>query len=87
MNKVTRLILVRHGQTVWNKLGKYQGQADIELSETGLEQAELLGKNFAYPEVRAVYASPLKRAAATGRRVRLLPQLAASASVGRSRVV
>ena len=69
MNKVTRLILVRHGQTVWNKLGTSQGQADIELSETGLEQAELLGKNFAYPEVRAVYASPLKRAAATGRAI------------------
>ena len=46
MNKVTRLILVRHGQTVWNKLGKYQGQADIELSEIGVEQAEQLGKKL-----------------------------------------
>ena len=35
---MTKLILIRHGQTVWNKLGKYQGQADIELSQEGLEQ-------------------------------------------------
>ena len=69
MNKVTRLILVRHGQTVWNKLGKYQGQADIELSEIWVGQAEQLGKKCGYPEVKAVYASPLKRAAATGRAI------------------
>ena len=39
---MTKLILIRHGQTVWNELGKYQGQADIELSQEGLEQAEKL---------------------------------------------
>ena len=69
MDKVTKVILVRHGQTVWNKLGKYQGQADIELSEAGIEQAEKLGAAFPFDDVRAVYASPLKRAAATGRAI------------------
>lgn len=63
---MTKLILVRHGQTVWNKLGKYQGQADIELSELGQEQAKLLAKGFPCARVDAVYASPLKRAMATG---------------------
>ncbi len=66
---MTRLILIRHGQTVWNKIGKYQGQADIELSELGLEQAAQLGKNFPYTDVKAVYASSLKRAMDTGRAV------------------
>ncbi len=66
---MTRLILIRHGQTVWNKIGRYQGQADIELSELGLEQAAQLGKNFPYTDVKAVYASSLKRAMDTGRAV------------------
>lgn len=69
MDKVTRLILVRHGQTVWNKLGKYQGQTDIELSEAGIEQAERLSANFPFADVKAVYASPLKRAAVTGKAI------------------
>ena len=33
-----KLFLIRHGQTEWNRLGKYQGQADIALSEDGLRQ-------------------------------------------------
>ncbi|MDD3115581.1 MAG: histidine phosphatase family protein [Anaerovibrio sp.] len=63
---MTKLILIRHGQTIWNKLGKYQGQADIELSEEGMAQAEKLGANFPVDKVAAVYASSLKRAMATG---------------------
>lgn len=69
MANATRLILVRHGQTVWNKLGKYQGQTDIELSKEGIEQAERLGAAFPFKDIKAVYASPLKRAAVTGRAV------------------
>ncbi|WP_027407511.1 alpha-ribazole phosphatase [Anaerovibrio sp. RM50] len=62
---MTKLILVRHGQTVWNKLGKYQGQADIELSEVGKEQAALLARNFPIEKVDAIYSSPLVRARET----------------------
>ena len=54
---MTKLILVRHGQTVWNKLGKYQGQADIELSEAGIEQAKLLGERFPFDQVSAIYSN------------------------------
>lgn len=66
---MTKLILIRHGQTVWNKLGKYQGQADIELSQEGLAQAKKLAKYFPFENVKAVYASSLKRAMDTGKAV------------------
>ena len=68
-DKVTKLILIRHGQTVWNKLGRYQGQADVELSDAGKKQAELLGENFPYDNVAAVYSSNLKRAVETAQAV------------------
>lgn len=63
----TVFYLIRHGETVWNKEGKYQGWTDIELSDKGLEQAKLLGRRFQNIPVDAVYASPLKRAVETAR--------------------
>ncbi len=60
----TELILVRHGETDWNKEGKFQGSTDIDLSREGILQARLLKdalkNNFDY-----VYASPLRRALQT----------------------
>lgn len=64
-----KMILVRHGQTEWNLLGKYQGQSDTALSEKGRRQAELLAKNFPVDHVDAVYASDLKRAFETGEKI------------------
>lgn len=66
---MTRLILIRHGETVWNKIGKYQGQSDIELSQLGREQAQKLAERFPYKDVTAVYASSLQRATDTGKAV------------------
>lgn len=63
---MTKVVLVRHGQTVWNKLGKYQGQADIELSEIGKEQALRLGEGFPLNHIDKIYSSPLVRARETG---------------------
>ena len=59
---MTKIILVRHGQTKWNLMGRYQGQSDIELSETGMLQAETLANNFPAAEISAVYSSDLQRA-------------------------
>lgn len=60
----TTLLLVRHGETEWNTLGKFQGCTDIDLSADGLLQADYLRKrlenNFDY-----IYTSPLKRASET----------------------
>ena len=62
---MTRLVLIRHGQTAWNKSGKYQGQSDVALSEEGLEQARCLAEHFPVEKLDAVYASDLSRAMVT----------------------
>jgi broad specificity phosphatase PhoE len=62
----TRIVLVRHGQTAWNREIRFRGQADLPLDEVGLKQAEATGRYVAarWP-VAAVYASPLSRAMQT----------------------
>ena len=56
------LILVRHGETVWNVEKIYRGRADVNLDEVGIKQAELLGKYLSNWELEAIYSSPLRRA-------------------------
>jgi broad specificity phosphatase PhoE len=58
---LTRLQLVRHGETVWNHEGRYQGQTDVPLSDTGRAQARLLGARLADEPFAAAYASDLAR--------------------------
>lgn len=65
----TKLILVRHGRTLWNSTGRFQGQSDIELSEEGLEQAKTLAENFPVEHIDKVYSSNLKRAFVTGKTI------------------
>lgn len=62
----TEILLIRHGVTEWNKLGKFQGKADIPLSDEGRSQAMAL-KESLHGEFQAVYASPLVRAMETAR--------------------
>jgi broad specificity phosphatase PhoE len=57
-----RLILIRHGETLWNKEGRIQGTSDIELSEAGIEQARKLALSLKDSDIDAIHASPLKRA-------------------------
>ena len=59
---MTGLILARHGETAWNVDKVFRGRADIGLDETGIEQAELLGKYLSDWDLVAIYSSPLKRA-------------------------
>lgn len=59
---MTRVILVRHGQTVWNLEMKYQGHADIALTEKGVQQAEMVAKRLAKEKISAIYSSDLNRA-------------------------
>jgi len=62
---MTKVILVRHGQTLWNLEMKYQGHCDVALTEKGIKQAELAANFLAKEPISAVYASDLCRALAT----------------------
>ena len=60
----TTLLLIRHGQTPWNTLGKVQGCTNINLAKEGKEQAILL-KNQLKGQFDVIYTSPLRRALET----------------------
>ena len=60
-----RLLLVRHGETAWNRDGRYQGQTDVPLSEMGLAQAQALAERLAREKLDAIYSSDLQRARQT----------------------
>jgi probable phosphoglycerate mutase len=66
MSETTRIILVRHGETDWNRIERFRGQADVPLNDTGLFQAAAAGRRVAAEWTpSAVYASPLSRAVQT----------------------
>jgi broad specificity phosphatase PhoE len=60
-----RLLLARHGESVWNAQKRFQGHTDIELSERGRAQAEALGRALRGYKVAAAYVSPFTRARET----------------------
>lgn len=62
-----RVYLVRHGETEWNTMAKFQGHTDVPLSEYGREQARLLGKRLSKENFIKVYASDLQRALETAK--------------------
>jgi broad specificity phosphatase PhoE len=63
----TRLILVRHGETEWNRVERFRGRADVPLNAAGLAQAEATARRIAHTwQPAAVIASPLGRAVQTG---------------------
>lgn len=57
-----KMILIRHGQTEWNALQKYQGHTDVHLNELGRKQAATAAQYLKDHEtIEAVYASDLSR--------------------------
>ena len=69
---MAHIILVRHGETEWNRVERFRGRADVPLNATGLAQAEATGRRIAADaslpggwQPAAVYSSPLARAAKT----------------------
>ena len=63
---MTRIILVRHGQTTWNRAERFRGHADVPLDETGLVQASLTAARIAAQwQPAVIYAGPLSRTVQT----------------------
>ncbi|WP_043669836.1 histidine phosphatase family protein [Streptomyces xylophagus] len=61
----TTLLLARHGQTIWHAENRYAGISDVPLTDTGIAQAESLGRWAATHLVDAIWTSPLSRAIRT----------------------
>lgn len=66
MNQKTCVILVRHGQTEWNRFERFRGRADVPLNEAGILQAAATGERVAAEwQPSAIYTSPLSRSVKT----------------------
>lgn len=66
---MTQLVLVRHGQTDWNKTGRIQGGLDIPLNESGQMEAEELAKQLSKINIDAIYSSDLSRSWETAKKI------------------
>lgn len=62
---MTRLLLVRHGESEFNHAGRFAGFSDVDLTDTGRWQVERLRERIADEKIDAVYSSDLKRAVKT----------------------
>lgn len=66
-SELMKIYLIRHGETEWNHLMRFQGREDVPLNENGIAQARACGEALAGCGIQAVYTSPLARAHQTGR--------------------
>ena len=63
----TRILVIRHGETVWNAVGRQQGHLDTELSELGVAQAGAIAEALPGAGIDVLYSSDLGRAIQTAR--------------------
>ena len=66
---MSRVYLVRHGQTAWNVGEIFRGRADIPLDETGKREVHLAGETLRDETLHAVYSSPLSRSMETAENI------------------
>jgi broad specificity phosphatase PhoE len=64
---VTKLFLIRHGQSAGNAEGRFGGHGPTPLSELGIKQAEITAKALAKEHISAIYSSDLERALQTAK--------------------
>ena len=65
-----RIFLVRHGETEWNRIHRFQGRSDIPLNRKGKEQARALAQALKEKTITAIYSSPLIRSLETARHIK-----------------
>ncbi len=65
-----KVLLVRHGQTEWNRTHRFQGRSDTPLNQTGINQAEAMALMLKNESLTSIYTSPLLRAYETARRIK-----------------
>ena len=61
------VILVRHGQSIWNAQNRFTGWTDVELSEKGIDEAEEAGRQLSHINFGVVHTSDLIRAQRTAK--------------------
>ena len=61
----TRFLLIRHGETEWNRIRKFQGRSDVPLNQKGKDQGHALALALKDEPIKAIYSSPLTRAMET----------------------
>jgi broad specificity phosphatase PhoE len=66
---MTRMYIVRHGETQWNREEVFRGSKDIPLNETGKKQAQRVGNYFSKRHIDRIISSPLSRAIQTAEAV------------------
>lgn len=66
---MTKVYVVRHGQTAWNLEEVFRGRADIPLDETGKTEVHLAGQALQNETIHAIYSSPLSRSMETAENV------------------
>lgn len=66
---MTKVYVVRHGQTAWNLEEVFRGRMDIPLDETGKKEVHLAGEALKDETLNAIYSSPLSRSMETAENI------------------
>ncbi|MBS1187089.1 MAG: pspA [Burkholderiaceae bacterium] len=69
MSEATEILIIRHGQTAWNKEKRLQGHSDIPLNERGMQQALALGEALKHEPLNAILSSDMQRALKTAEEI------------------
>lgn len=75
MDQATDILIIRHGQTAWNKKKRLQGHSDIPLNEEGRLQALTLAKTLQIEPLDVIFSSDLQRARQTANEIARYHQL------------
>jgi probable phosphoglycerate mutase len=71
--QATRILAIRHGETAWNVDTRIQGQLDIGLNDTGMWQAQCVGRALGDEDIHTIYSSDLERAFQTAHAIAHAP--------------